>query len=263
VLHERSFIDDPTRLLRLARYAARLDFEIEEHTAELAAQALATGALSTVSADRVGAELALTASDPDPIAAFVSLDAFGVPGALGLPTPFDRQLAEAAFALLPDDGSRSALALSALFHPAEPSQPALGAAETSIETLTTNGATRAAVREAALGCFALAPALLGRSPAPPSLLRAVFAGTRPELVAMTGALAGRASSDAAADARRWLSELRHVRLEIDGGDLLASGVRQGPEIGERLERALDRKLDGELDGKGREAELRAALEGSV
>ena len=31
-----SFSDDPTRLLRLARYAARLGFEIEPHTAELA-----------------------------------------------------------------------------------------------------------------------------------------------------------------------------------------------------------------------------------
>ena len=32
VLHERSFLDDPTRLLRLVRYAARLRFQIEEDT---------------------------------------------------------------------------------------------------------------------------------------------------------------------------------------------------------------------------------------
>ncbi len=43
VLHERSFLDDPTRLLRLARYRARLGFEVEPHTAELAAHALAAG----------------------------------------------------------------------------------------------------------------------------------------------------------------------------------------------------------------------------
>ncbi len=37
VLHERSFLDDPTRMLRLARYASRLSFEVEPHTRELAA----------------------------------------------------------------------------------------------------------------------------------------------------------------------------------------------------------------------------------
>ncbi|HSD77436.1 MAG TPA: SPFH domain-containing protein, partial [Solirubrobacteraceae bacterium] len=59
------------------------------------------------------------------------------------------------------------------------------------------------------------------------------------------------------NARRWLQELRHVRLEITGDDLIAAGVPAGPEVGERLRRALDRKLD---DGvAGREAELRAAL----
>ncbi len=36
VLHEQSFIDDPTRLLRLARYRARLGFELEPRTAALA-----------------------------------------------------------------------------------------------------------------------------------------------------------------------------------------------------------------------------------
>jgi tRNA nucleotidyltransferase (CCA-adding enzyme) len=49
-----------------------------------------------------------------------------------------------------------------------------------------------------------------------------------------------------------------VRLEIDGRDLLAAGVPEGPEIGARLARALDRKLDGEASG--REQELAAALE---
>jgi tRNA nucleotidyltransferase (CCA-adding enzyme) len=60
------------------------------------------------------------------------------------------------------------------------------------------------------------------------------------------------------NARRWLDDLRHVKLEITGDDLLAAGVPQGPEVGDRLRRALDRKLDGEA--VGREAELRAALE---
>jgi tRNA nucleotidyltransferase (CCA-adding enzyme) len=60
------------------------------------------------------------------------------------------------------------------------------------------------------------------------------------------------------NARRWIDDLRHVRLEITGDDLLAAGVQQGPEVGERLRRALDRKLDGEI--AGRDQELRSALE---
>ena len=59
------------------------------------------------------------------------------------------------------------------------------------------------------------------------------------------------------NARRWLADLRDVGLEINGDDLLAAGVPQGPEIGARLQRALDRKLDGEI--AGREQELATAL----
>ena len=61
------------------------------------------------------------------------------------------------------------------------------------------------------------------------------------------------------NARRWMDDLRHVRLEITGDDLLAAGVPEGPEIGRRLQRALDRKLDGAVDG--RDEELIAALSG--
>jgi tRNA nucleotidyltransferase (CCA-adding enzyme) len=261
VLHQLSFRDDPTRLLRLARYAARLGFEVEPLTLRLAREAAGGGALQTVSRDRVAAELALAAAEPDPIGTFAQLDALGVLAGLALPSPFDRELAEAAGALLAGSGSPGILALAVAFHPREPAPPALSAAETSIEELTGDAATRARVREAALGCFALAPVLASwGAAARPSQLRLLLGDTRPELVAMTGALAARTNPDAEQAATRWLAELRHVRLEIDGRDLLAAGIPQGPEVGERLRAALDRKLDGELDGAGREVELRSALE---
>src|SRR3954452_11276130 len=41
VLHDRSFLDDPTRLLRLARYSARLGFDPAPETDRLAAEAIA------------------------------------------------------------------------------------------------------------------------------------------------------------------------------------------------------------------------------
>jgi tRNA nucleotidyltransferase (CCA-adding enzyme) len=60
VLHERSFVDDPTRALRAARYAARLGLELEPQTAGL----LRATDLGSVSVDRRAAELLKLASEP-------------------------------------------------------------------------------------------------------------------------------------------------------------------------------------------------------
>ena len=86
-----SFIDDPTRLLRLARYSARLGFEAEAHTAQLAAQALAAGALATISRARVGAELRLALGEADALAALAALDSLGVLAAIDPELSFDER----------------------------------------------------------------------------------------------------------------------------------------------------------------------------
>jgi tRNA nucleotidyltransferase (CCA-adding enzyme) len=59
VLHERSFLDDPTRALRAARYGARLGFGLEPATEEL----LRETDLATVSVDRRDAELLRLAAE--------------------------------------------------------------------------------------------------------------------------------------------------------------------------------------------------------
>jgi tRNA nucleotidyltransferase (CCA-adding enzyme) len=59
VLHPASFVDDPTRALRAARYAARFDFALEPETERL----LRATDLGTVSADRRRAELLRLAAE--------------------------------------------------------------------------------------------------------------------------------------------------------------------------------------------------------
>lgn len=61
VLHERSFTDDPTRVLRLARYAARLGFTPSPDTL-----ALLPADLWTAGGARLGAELRRLATEPQP-----------------------------------------------------------------------------------------------------------------------------------------------------------------------------------------------------
>jgi tRNA nucleotidyltransferase (CCA-adding enzyme) len=56
----------------------------------------------------------------------------------------------------------------------------------------------------------------------------------------------------------YLTQWSKVELEIDGGDLIAAGVPEGPAIGRGLRVAKSRRLEGEI--AGREQELSAALE---
>jgi tRNA nucleotidyltransferase (CCA-adding enzyme) len=74
VLHDRSFIDDPTRGLRAARYAARFGFDLDPDTARLLGEA----DLSTVSNDRIQNELRRIAEEEDPARALQLIVDWGV-----------------------------------------------------------------------------------------------------------------------------------------------------------------------------------------
>lgn len=69
VLHDKSFQDDPTRLFRAARYAARFDFHLEDRTRELAEEAVRLKALDTISRERVRVELEKILFEPRPLKA--------------------------------------------------------------------------------------------------------------------------------------------------------------------------------------------------
>jgi tRNA nucleotidyltransferase (CCA-adding enzyme) len=263
VLHERSFIDDPTRLLRLARYSARLGFQAETHTAALAAEALAAGALATVSGSRVGAELRLAVTEPDPVAALTALDEMGVLAALDPRLSFDAELARRTLTMLPEDGRPEVALLAVALLPL--SLDARRASAEDISALLDRFEFTAAGRDALLRTAVLAPPLVEhlRAADRPSSLREAAVASTVEGVALAGALASeRPPYGAAEAAHEWLRHWRHVRLKITGDDLLAAGIPAGPEIGRRLATALRRRLDGELE-EGREAELRAALEAQV
>ncbi|MDX6724635.1 MAG: hypothetical protein QOD73_3039 [Solirubrobacteraceae bacterium] len=234
VLHDGSFADDPTRLWRVARYAARLGFEPDAHTRALAAQADP----STVSGERLGAELRLALREPEPTAA---LRAARDLSSRLLPDGFDAdpRALPAALALLPADGRPDLVTLAAATAGMD--------ARALLRWLDAMGFTAAERDTVAASSRSSTGAPLRAARTPAQIARAAR-GAPVEAVALAGG----------ENARRWLDDLRHVKLDITGDDLLAAGVPQGPEVGDRLRRALDRKLDGEA--VGREAELRAALE---
>lgn len=74
ILHTDSFVDDPTRAIRAARYASRFGFDLEEETEKLVRQ---TG-LGTVSVDRQKAELLRLAAEPEAIAGLALVAGWGL-----------------------------------------------------------------------------------------------------------------------------------------------------------------------------------------
>lgn len=212
VLHDRSFVDDPTRAIRAARYASRFGFGLEPRTEEL----LRGADLTTVSADRRRTELGRLATEENACAGFELLGEWGVidlrPGGIELMQAVDSLLKAPHWA-------------------------------------------EAVPRERALVAAALGP------PGAEEVLASMWApkpGEGVELAERRDPVELVLARAMGADwLDQYLTSWRRVGLEIDGDDLIAAGVEQGPAIGRGLRAARHKKLEGEISG--REEELAAAL----
>jgi len=225
VLHPRSFADDPTRLLRMARYAGRLGFRVEEETGARARAAVCGGALGTVSGPRIGTEVGLLAREP--LAAWAALRELGADEAI---TP--------GFGLR--DPDLAARALGRLGADDHPDRVVLALAFAGVEN------PRALARRLGLPAPEPVVAVRGRS-----RTEVADALRSPEQAAIAAALGGEE------EAGWWLEEGRRLALEITGDDLRAAGVAPGPEMGRALRAVLAAKREGEVSG--RPAELALAL----
>jgi tRNA nucleotidyltransferase (CCA-adding enzyme) len=219
VLHPRSFIDDPTRALRAARYAARLDMELEPNTAKL----MAIVDLGSVSADRVDAELRRIAGEDS------------APRALALIR--DWRLAD-----IPE----RAVGLAATLRELASQPPWAGVADPveAIVALVEQGPRAAAVREQAEALARVTPER------PSDAVRAV--GAAPPVAQLLGRALGGMWLD------EYVSRWSRVGLEIGGRDLMAAGVPEGPAVGQGLAAALYAKLDGEIEGREQELHVALA-----
>jgi tRNA nucleotidyltransferase (CCA-adding enzyme) len=266
VLHDASFLEDPTRILRLARYAVRLGFQIESHTAALASAALAARALKTVSGQRLGAELRLALAEPDPVRSLGELDRIGVFTAWEPGVSFDEHVARTALEILPDDGSpRLLLAASLLLELSdklddEETEPAMRGFLHDLQLPAGDGDRTFGVAVTA----AFAVDYIDRADTTVDLLELTI-GSPVESLALAGAVREMEDGPGSYGRRiveEWLGERRHVALQVTGDDLIAAGVPEGPEVGVRLEESYRLLLEERIE-PGRETELRAALEARI
>lgn len=250
VLHQASFVDDPTRLLRALRYEARLAFVLHPDSERLAREAAAGGALLTVSGNRIRVELEALLAEPEAPGAVARLAQLGLDRALHPALTADPQLVASAQLGAVQTGASPVLsALAALCIGASSEEQRQG-----LERWVTGLGLPAPAREAVLRATRRARALADQlaSPLRPSQLHESLTGEPAETLALALALGAPAEP-----ILHYLTALRPARLEITGADLVAAGIPESPLLGRALRETLRRKLDGELCG--REEELRTAL----
>lgn len=245
VLHERSFEDDPTRVLRAVRYAGRLGFEIEPRTATLLESALAGGALATVSANRIGTELELLCREP--AAASLQLLAqhrvlAALDPSLDTDLPARVALMERVDAEWSSDAAHAAVAwhmrLALLVAPlgSRAARPWLAA-----HGMSGRDVTAVVDHLRMLELIASAGEHIA-SATPPELLELLH--TDDPLVLAFGSLAAPGPTSSALD--RYVAAVENATLSITGHDLHAMGLERGPQIGHVLDELYRRKLGGEL-----------------
>jgi tRNA nucleotidyltransferase (CCA-adding enzyme) len=92
VLHNHSFFDDPTRILRAVRFEQRLGFTIEPHTQQLMKAALEADVFSMTYSERLAEEIRLSLSEHDPIKVFKRLDKLKVLKAINPELSFNKKV---------------------------------------------------------------------------------------------------------------------------------------------------------------------------
>jgi tRNA nucleotidyltransferase (CCA-adding enzyme) len=252
VLHNLSFIDDPTRIFRAIRYEERHGFRLEEHTARLARACIEMGLVGDLSSARLRDELVELLEDPHAPGGIRRLGELGADRAIH---PRLRADAEAVRLFERALRLRAELGVEA---PAWRLGLAVLARELSSDEAY-DWLERLKVRRRDLDrivkAIAVAPRIAERlrserlEPAQVVALVAPFAPDAPLL-----ALAG----EKLPALRDYFTRLQGVTLEIDGADLAELGLGESPRVGEVLAELRRRKLNGELDG--RESELAAARE---
>ncbi len=239
VLHERSFVDDATRILRAARYEVRFGFRLEERT--LAWLRRDAAYIATISGARLRQELARIFREPEPERALLRLSELGALAALHPSLTFDQEQAVALArlrALGPEAAHGAAWAL--LAWPLDEVQAAALAARLTVtrpQTQALCALPRLRGLEAALARPALRPSQVVEmlSPHPAAPVWALAAATGSEVV----------RERALGYLRHW----RYVKTSLDGHALLALGVPPGPPLGEVLRRLKVAKLDGEVTSR--------------
>ena len=270
VLHEGSFIDDPTRIFRAIRFTERFGFHLEPKTRRLLEQAAATDMVAKLSGPRLANEVFLLMQERNPTRAMGSLTRLNLLRFLHPRLRHGKQAHHLA-ATLPralawwkqrcpgKPVDRALLGLMALLSDSGPSILRRVAQRLQLSTLQATS-----VEWAGDKTTRAAKILLGRSDIRPSQVYHLLVNMPDEaLVLLVGrALACGDVAGIRGLKRRLVRFLKHdrwVMTIVKGEDLKQLGLKPGPHFKTILNRLLDKRLDGVVTTKSEEWALALRL----
>ena len=256
VHHPLSFVDDPTRLIRAARYRTRFGLEPDAGFERARALALATGAIERVSGARVFADLARSFREREPGASLRVLAAEEILAAidprLGVP---ERAIARVSQVRAAQD------AWAARLREVDQPIPCLAALVWDLDASELEGVRKRLDPPGRVGAHlehevprmrGLAERLERQPPLAVSEIHRLLSGIPESMLVVASVAAGPA---ARSSVRSFADAWRHVGIATTGSHLRELGFAPGPVYGAIQQRLLRARLDGEVHDLASELEL--------
>ena len=253
VLHNISFVEDPTRAFRAVRFSERFGFKISKHTENLIKSAIEMNLFDRLSGSRLYEELLLSFNETEPVRTLKKLSDFGLLKVIYPNLIFNEEL-EAIFKsmhdtltwfnllFLEEKTDRGILYLMALLSGLKDEE-----AKVVIERLSPSPKVSSMIIK---GMSHARDVLRRLSINDPVEIYNLLSSFKLETVLFSMALSKDRQKQKAISL--YLTELRKVKTILKGDDLKRMGIQPGPVYSKILKELLEEKLRGHL--KSREDE---------
>jgi tRNA nucleotidyltransferase (CCA-adding enzyme) len=266
VMHNLSFVDDPTRMIRAVRFEGRYGFRMSSRTRHLLRRAAEANMLDRISGQRLRDELLALLREPKPLPAIRRLDHLSIleslhndlrlaPGLIDLLKRIGHYLSRWKNRWPDEEVSGWLVYLLGLF-----SSLSLSEVERLADRLVLQRRAREALRLAhRFGAEVIKALSAPRRPSNSVLYQILHRFPAEVLIAFMAqghrrAVAGRILY--------YRSRLRDVRLDIDGADLKTMGLPPGVAYGRILDGVLMARLDGRVTDRREQLEMARRLAGT-
>lgn len=261
ILHSFSFLEDPTRLFRAIRFAGRFNFTLEQDSQRAFELAINREAPEKLSLKRIGAEISRCLNEERPQQIVAELFSAGLMKYLS-PEMVDADILPGRFKLtrsllrrfsrLDDEIDNEAVFWTGILSVIRKSS-----ADKILDALGTPHSRRRLVLQA-LSAIQTIPAALTKIKETDAV-SLYYLLHEFSLEALLSLMAFALDKPNARKILHYILDLRDIKCEINGKDLIANGIKPGPHIRQIFRQIIERKLAGSNFTKQEELELATRL----